>query len=534
MDLAAGQETCGSPPRAPDGLTVTVMRTTVTARWQASGDGCSAASYVIEAGSAPGVTDLPSVPSHGTATTLTLRDVTEGLYYARVRAINADGSSEPSNEVRVLVGSSPCGGLPPVPRGVFATVVGTTISTVWNPVGRAPNAYLVEIGSSPGASDVVSEWTTTADPTLTAIAEPGTYFLRVRGRNDCGIGGWSNSILVPSGTTPGVPDVVVVRRTAERGVYFPTVERLQNGHLLVVYYDSPGHVSPMGRISLVRSIDGGRTWSSPVVAVDSPLDDRDPSLVQTARGTLLLSYFSPPSAGRSDVAGVFVTRSDDEGATWSAPARVDTALVTSATSAKIVELDTGDLLIPIYGATTSRARSAVVRSTDGGRAWSKAQEVQIRSSSPRDLVEPALVSFGGGRLMVIMRAERPNDEAMQSRSTDGGRTWSEPVPTGHIAQGSDLLTVQPDPAGSMTAVHSWGDWSRRFGDGRTTLMQLIELSAPTLDAVYGNPRVIYNSHCDDTSQPSSVALGTRIFTVYYDGCSGYIGGTFSTIAWPRR
>ena len=41
------------------------------------------------------------------------------------------------------------------------------------------------------------------------------------------------------------------------------------------------------------------------------------------------------------------------------------------------------------------------------------------------------------------------------------------------------------------------------------------------EPVYRDPRVVYNSHCDDTGVPSSVSLGNgRIFTVFYDACHG--------------
>jgi len=375
----------------------------------------------------------------------------------------------------------------------------------------------------------LSQRTTTADPSLTVTLEAGTYFVRVIARNACGTGPPSSDIVVPTGGSPGQPDVVVARRSADRNTYFPAVERLRNGHLIVVYYDSPDHVSPKGRISLVKSLDGGRTWSAPTVAIDSPLDDRDPSVMQTDRGTLLLSYFAVDGAGVSQ--GVAVVRSEDEGATWSPPAMVQTDLARPATSARIIQLEGGELLIPIYGGTVRLARSAVVRSTDDGRTWPGDQDFQIRSASNVDLVEPAIVKLGGRHVLAIMRSDRSDKLAMESRSHDGGLTWSEPVKTQLMAQGSDLLPVHLVGSTEATSiVHTWGDWSRRFGDSRATLAQLIEFSEPSADPRHGDPHVLYNSHCDDAAYPSSVSLEDgRLFTVYYDACFGYIGGNFHTV-----
>ena len=526
---------CDAPPAAPKLLAIAVSGKTARVSWQAAAVGCRATSYLIETGSAPGRSDLATVPIASAATTITLKNVADGLYYVRLRAGNDEGLSPPSNELTASIGHSPCGGLPPPPHGVFADVKGTTIDVVWEPSFRSPNGYLVEAGSSPGLSDRVSQWTATSDHTLAVTAKAGRYFLRVRARNACGVGDPSREIIVETGGHPGVPDVVIAARTADRNTYFPSVERLRNGHLIVVYYDSPDHASPLGRISLVKSVDGGRTWSTPRIAIDSPLDDRDPSIMQTRAGTVLLSFFSPGSStGSPDPPGVFVARSEDEGGTWSTPVKVETTLNTPATSARIVELENGDLLMPVYGTPAGHARSAILRSVDGGRTWPKTQEVQIGSAARVDLVEPALVNLGGGRLLAMMRAEGSDIVARESRSPDGGHTWSEPVKTGVAAMASDLLLVPVGSARQAGVVHTWGDWSRRFGDSRATLIQLIEFPARG-EPVYYDPHVVHNTHCDDTAVPSSVLLDDgRLFTVYYDACFGYIGGNFLTLDQLRR
>ncbi|MGN6758176.1 MAG: hypothetical protein ACTHMJ_17495, partial [Thermomicrobiales bacterium] len=114
---------------------------------------------------------------------------------------------------------------------------------------------------------------------------------------------------------------------------------MRDGVLVVVYYDSPAHTSQSGRIALVRSTDDGRTWSAPRVVLDTPLDDRDPQIMQTRTGALLLSFFTYDwDQTPAKVIGSYVARSEDYGATWSAPTPVGTALAWTATSAKIIEL----------------------------------------------------------------------------------------------------------------------------------------------------------------------------------------------------
>jgi Neuraminidase (sialidase) len=354
--------------------------------------------------------------------------------------------------------------------------------------------------------------------------------VRVRARAGCGIGEPSSEITVVSGVYQDHPEVVVTPRTADRNTYFPSVAKLTNGELLVVYYDSPEHVSPAGRISLVRSRDAGRTWSAPEVIVDTPLDDRDPSITVTRNGRLLVSYFvrNPDGSG----GGVFVTRSDDGGVKWSGPVRIDSRLIGPSTSARILELGSGDLLIPIYGVTKNGAneRATIVRSRDRGVTWPRQNEVEIAATPGINFQEPALVEVEG-RLLAVMRTDSTDNRAYETTSIDGGTMWSEPAAIDSAAQASELIALPPrdEPAGSV--VHAWADWSRRYGDSRPTVVQRIRWPAGLSTPVFGEPRVLYNSRCDDAGYPSGVVLDdARLFIVFYDACRGYIGGAYLPVS----
>lgn len=427
---------------------------------------------------------------------------------------------------RSAVAQVPCAP-PSPPTAVAAKVSGAFVVLTWRPSPGAPSGYVVEAGSAPRTSNISVSEIERGATKLAATVPPGTYYVRVRARNACGLGAPSREITVVIGVYQDRAEILVTPRTPSRNVYFPSVVKLSGGRLLVVYYDSPEHVSPLGRISMVQSPDGGRTWSPPRVIVDTPLDDRDPSLTMTRTGRLLLSYFARDSRTAKS-AGVFVARSDDDGATWSEPSRVETALAGGATSSKIIEAASGDLLIPLYGSSTGgvNSRVTIVRSRDGGQTWPRGQEIEVGGAAGMNFMEPAL-AVAGDRMLVLMRTDRPDNVAYAARSIDGGATWSKPSPFGIAAQASELVPLPGEPA--MTSVHVWADWSHHWGDSRPTVAQLIRWPAGAPTPVFGEPRAIYNSNCDDTGYPSGVVLDDgRLFVVFYDACLGYIGGAYLT------
>src|SRR5690242_4041281 len=86
-------------------------------------------------------------------------------------------------------------------------------------------------------------------------------------------------------TVEGPPKRIVTDAGAGGYQAFPDVCRLKNGDLFCVFYAGYGHVSQPkpelpkgGRICAVRSSDEGQTWSQAEIVVDTPKDDRDPSI----------------------------------------------------------------------------------------------------------------------------------------------------------------------------------------------------------------------------------------------------------------
>jgi large repetitive protein len=179
-----------------------VNGSTVNIGWLGPTTGDQPASYVIEAGSAPGLSNILIFDTGSTAAGFQATSVPANTYFVRVRARNAAGLSGPSNEVTIVVsggGPGPCTGAPGAPTNLTASTNGSTVTLFWNaPSGScAPTTYAVEAGSSPGANNLANILTGNASTSFTASNVPaGTYYVRVRAGNGNTIGGVSNDATV--------------------------------------------------------------------------------------------------------------------------------------------------------------------------------------------------------------------------------------------------------------------------------------------------------------------------------------------------
>jgi hypothetical protein len=186
----------GTPPGAPSNLSASVSGSWLTLSWTAPALGGAITTYVVEAGSAPGLTNLANLATNSMATGASFIDVPSGLYYIRVRARNSTGTGGPSNEVLTAVNFD----LPGAPSNLSASVSGNTVVLSWTPPssGGPLASYVIEAGSAPGLSNLAVSTTTGAPTSATFPGVPfGTYYVRVRGRNALGNGNPSNEIAVP-------------------------------------------------------------------------------------------------------------------------------------------------------------------------------------------------------------------------------------------------------------------------------------------------------------------------------------------------
>lgn len=198
----------GNAP-GPPVLTGSSSGNTVSLAWTPATSGGAPTSYTLYAGAAPGATDLATIRLRNT--TSFSATAPTGLYYLTVVARNIYGASAPSNEVAVQAG---CVVAPPAPGPLTFTTAGSTVALAWGSAATAAS-YTLEAGQAPGSS-ALGSIPVGPRTSFAASAPLGTYYVRVRAANACGVSGTSNEVAVTlDGTTsaPGAPTALTATVT---------------------------------------------------------------------------------------------------------------------------------------------------------------------------------------------------------------------------------------------------------------------------------------------------------------------------------
>ncbi|HRJ74169.1 MAG TPA: sialidase family protein [Terrimicrobiaceae bacterium] len=275
-------------------------------------------------------------------------------------------------------------------------------------------------------------------------------------------------VFPPNPVTCEILSETVICRQPGRYIAWPTITRAGNGDLLVAFSgDRDWHVCPWGRIYVVRSSDGGKTWSPPAIAADTPLDDRDAGLLTLPNGNIMLTFitslaFDDPKVERykpyrDDAAAISVDEkkkwpgswnriSKDHGKTWG-PIHKSPA-------------NTPHGPTPLKDGRVLYVRPQVFESADQGKTWTQLAEILRDPATWKSryafLSEQHAAEAADGRIVALSRYAnkkgQPADiELRQIASTDGGKTWTPPRKTGMMGYPAHVLRLEN---GWLLAVYS--------------------------------------------------------------------------------
>ncbi len=186
----------GSTVAAPANFRVTASGTTVALNWDPTTDP-NVSDVLVEAGSAPGLSDYVSGASLGTLGGYVASNLPAGQYYFRLRSVGRTGTSPASNEVQVIVGGG-SGNPPNYPTDLQATVgTSRSVTLTWHASNDGPQAssFRLEVGSQSGLSDY-GTLTVQGMSFAAGAVPPGSYWIRVRATNASGSSAPSSDIHV--------------------------------------------------------------------------------------------------------------------------------------------------------------------------------------------------------------------------------------------------------------------------------------------------------------------------------------------------
>lgn len=187
-DDAVAQVGSCQTPAAPSSLATTTQGSQFRLQWPPAP---MANSYILEAGTAPALTDIAS--ANVGARTRFGGVAPSVLYFVRVRAVNTCGAGPASPTLDLTISCSSLS-----TPSLSASVSGRTVTLQWTSVPSA-TSYLLEVGGTPSVNNMFVG-NVGSSTTLVAPGVPsGSYLLRVRAVGVCGVG------LPSSQTTVVVP-----------------------------------------------------------------------------------------------------------------------------------------------------------------------------------------------------------------------------------------------------------------------------------------------------------------------------------------
>ena len=180
-------------PGAPQSAAGSASGNLVTLTWAAPAAGGTPTTYLLDAGTASGLSNLASGVAVGNVLSFSAT-VPDGRYFIRVRAANSAGAGAASNEIVVTVGNTQA---PGAPSALTRNVSGNTVTLSWTaPSTGGPVAtYVIDAGTGPGLSNIAQAAVGNAT-TLSATVPSGRYFVRVRAVNNIGSSPASNEVIV--------------------------------------------------------------------------------------------------------------------------------------------------------------------------------------------------------------------------------------------------------------------------------------------------------------------------------------------------
>lgn len=251
--------------------------------------------------------------------------------------------------------------------------------------------------------------------------------------------------------------------------------KLGDGTILFAYSRFSGdswHDHDGADIALIRSVDGGESWSEPEIFVKHDSECKNlmsVSFLRLRSGRILMAYIRKVMHNGYPDGRPVCRYSDDDGATWS-----DFEYIVSSpgyyvlNNDRIIQFASGRIVVPcachrwMNGGQMidPRAVDIVFYSDDNGVSWSESPCWILPPQCAKNaLQEPGVVELADNQVMLWARTELGCQ--YKAFSYDGALNWGTVVPAPEFTSPCSPLSIRRNPAnGVLIAV--WNDRSPRF------------------------------------------------------------------------
>jgi hypothetical protein len=244
--------------------------------------------------------------------------------------------------------------------------------------------------------------------------------------------------------------------------------------------------SSHGNVDVVSSHNSGATWSSPAqITNESNIYYYPNGGTVLPNGTAVMGASEYPEKGNNTKntgpVNIAVFRSSDGGSTWSRTVAdtLNTGATFATSSVTTVASDASGNLLLLYSGSLSVGANGHVyvrRSTDSGATWSARTEMTTGAGGA-DATSVAAAGKGSELAITWMDARAGGFNVYERQSTNGGQSWSADALVSDATSGAsyktatgfglpygDYDTVAINSAGKVVAVMGEGDSSQIHGD----------------------------------------------------------------------
>ena len=274
-----------------------------------------------------------------------------------------------------------------------------------------------------------------------------------------------------------------------------SVAVLPDGTLAAAWYHGVGDKSVDSHLLWSRLAPGSPTWSTPAMLYDDPQRAQGSPALWVAEDAALVAFYVTLYGSDWPDSRPFMIRSTDGGASWSTPVQLhDRCWMVGH---RPLRLHSGDLLLPLYDSCLDVP--VFMRSHDGGSTWQTGQDVSLVDHFQQ--VQPALIQRADDLVVALTRDSDSAGRIAEMHSPDDGVSWSPSRPTelptaataidqlrlpsGHVVV---VFTNSPDARFPLTAALSL-DEGRTFAALRDLLADCPE---GTGKCSYASPSIAYN------------------------------------------